>query len=366
MNIYILIFICLCYILPICFFIFIFILRKEILFSFFQILFLKNSSNPFSVSDKKSFSDKLVFVPHPFLNWSLNPHYKNKNNEYVHTSEGFRKTFDESSILKYLENTNHDSFKIVCIGGSTTHCGDMEDYRDSWPAVLHRKLNLKEKCTVINFGVGAWNTIQSQIRCLTYLNKIKPNLLLFYHAKNDLTPLMNGNLKEKLIMPDLQNIMAQFSERYFINHPLFLFLFPLISIIYFYKYTNFSKIGLLNIYKPNPAQNPEGMSRLNDDFLESIIYRQKNIIKLCQDIKCRVLYLPEIVTDGIYRDILFENLYPKLIDVIDKENNTVVYNIDSLIPKTSNYFWDKMHFTKDGNKLFAEILTNKIIKDYLN
>ena len=212
-----------------------FFYKKRNFIFFFQFLFLKNSSNPFSSYGKKSFTDQLVFVPHPFLNWSLNPHYKNKNNEYVHTSEGFRKTFDEKSILKYLENTNHDSFKIVCIGGSTTHCGDMEDYKDTWPAVLHRKLNEKAKCTVINFGVGAWNTIQSQIRCLTYLSKIKPNLLIFYHAKNDLTPLMNGNLKEKFIMPDLQNITAQFSERYFINHPIFLFYFHLYQ---FYIFIN--------------------------------------------------------------------------------------------------------------------------------
>ena len=79
--------------------------------------------------------------------------------------------------------------------------------------------------------------------------------------------------------------------------------------------------------------------------MESIIYRQKNIIKLCQDIKCKVLYLPEIVTDGIYRDILFDNLYPKLVDAIEKEKHCV-YNIDSLIPKTSNYFWDKCTLPK--------------------
>ena len=221
-------FLCFTYILPIFLFLFNFFIRRNFIF-FFQFLFLKTHQIHFPLM-KKSFTDQLVFVPHPFLNWSLNPHYKNKNNEYVHTSEGFRKTFDEKSILKYLENTNHDSFKIVCIGGSTTHCGDMEDYKDTWPAVLHRKLNEKAKCTVINFGVGAWNTIQSQIRCLTYLSKIKPNLLIFYHAKNDLTPLMNGNLKEKFIMPDLQNITAQFSE-YFINHP-FSFYFIYINSIF--------------------------------------------------------------------------------------------------------------------------------------
>ena len=77
----------------------------------------------------------------------------------------------------------------------------MDKFEDTWPALVQQKLK-NENCIVINFGVGAWTTMQSLIRCITWFPKIKPDLLIFYHAKNDLTPLVNGNLDEKFIYPD--------------------------------------------------------------------------------------------------------------------------------------------------------------------
>ena len=50
------------------------------------ILFNKNKSF-YSKKNLLKFADKFVFTPHPFLNWSLNPFYKNKDGELVHMLE---------------------------------------------------------------------------------------------------------------------------------------------------------------------------------------------------------------------------------------------------------------------------------------
>ena len=161
--------------------------------------------------NKKIDNNHLIFVPHPFTNWSLNPNYISKKGFYEHTLEGFKKTIKNDSLIEFIDK-NKNLYKIICIGGSSTHCQEMPSYHLTWPSLLNKKLNesnLSSKVLVINFGVGAWNTLQSYIRCLTWFPIINPDLVIFYQAKNDLTPIQNGNIDENSIMPDYQNVMTQ-------------------------------------------------------------------------------------------------------------------------------------------------------------
>lgn len=351
------------FIIPLLIELFFYLIKRNLVITFLQAIFFDKKKSFYSKNNSLKSVDKFVFTPHPFLNWSLNPHYKNEHSELVHTKEGFRKTFDTDSIIDYI-NENKKNYKIVCIGGSSTHCAEMDDFRDTWPSLLHKNINKKHKSTIINFGVGAWSSIQSQIRCSTWFSKIKPNLLIFYQCKNDLTPLMNGSLTENEILPDFQNIVTQFSEKFFVNMPRFFLFIPLLSLFYFVKFTYQNRLGLLNIYKPKAEQNPLGMNRLNNDFIDSIYFRHSTIVQMCKEINCDVLYIPEIVTEGIYRDILKNDIYPIFEKKLSLKDNVQIFDIDPLIPKSKEFFIDKMHFTKKGNEFFADILSKKIIKSY--
>ena len=352
------------FIFPILFFLVKFFFNKKEIINFFQFIFYNYNISYFAKDSITKFTDKLMFLPHPFLNWSLNPNFKNKYGKFVHTNEGFRKTIDEKSIINYLK-LNNKKYKIVCIGGSTTQCSDMENFEDTWPSLLNKNLNNKKiDSIVINFGVGAWTTIQSFIRCLTWFSKIKPDLLIFYHAKNDLTPLMNGSLSEESIQPDFQNIITQFGDRYNLNIPKLFLMIPLFLLfLYFFNFRELKK-GLLGIYKPRAEQNTAGMKRFDKNYIESIIFRHKSIINLCEQINCKILYIPEIVIDGIYRDLLNDKLYPQIKKELAKYKNLDWYDIDKVIPKNNEYFWDKMHFTKKGNLIFSDLVASKIINNY--
>ena len=346
---YLLFFFLVVFLIPVVLFLVIYISNKNNLVLFFQFLFYKHNITYFSNTNKKSFIDKLMFLPHPFLNWSLNPYFRNTQGRLVHTKEGFRKTLDFESIVEYLKKKKN-TFKIVCIGGSTTHCSDIDNFEETWPSLINTKL-LRENidATVINFGVGAWTTIQSYTRCITWFSKLKPDLLIFYHAKNDLTSLMNGNLKEDSISPDYQNVITQFSDRYFTNFSKFYFCIPLVLLFYyFYNFVKY-KEGLLGIYKPKAEQNSIGMKRFDQDFMNSIVFRHEAIVNLCKLVNCKVLYIPEIVIDGIYRELLINKIFPEIKKVLVKYDHLEWMDIDSVMPKSKNYFWDKMHFTKEGN-----------------
>lgn len=306
--------------------------------------------------------NSLVFLPHPFTNWTLNPSYKNSKNNYVHTLEGFRKTSDENSLIELIKKYPN-SKKIVCIGGSTTHCQEMEEFEATWPALIQSKFS-KNKVLIFNFGVGGWSTIQSLIRCSNWFSLINPDILVFYQAKNDLTPLLNGCLDEEFIYNDYQNVIGQFGESITNKYPFFLKKIPLFKSLY--KYTDylkkFKEYGLLNIYRPKAEFSEKGLLRLNDDYISSILFRKKTIFKMCSEINCKVLYIPEIVIEGPYKKLLENKIYPNVKKMIDDYNNVEFYNINSFVEKNKINFLDKMHFTIAGNKLISEIIYNKLTK----
>lgn len=316
---------------------------------------LKNGGKrlPFSTTKKYGMGEGLIYCPHPFTNWSLNPTYKNRFGENVHTVEGFRKIGEVNSIVQLVQE-NPDSYKIICVGGSTTYCTDIVRYQDTWPARLSDKLS-GTKTLVFNFGVGGWGTLQSLVRCLTWFPIIRPNLLVFYQAKNDLTPLYNGTEKEKKIYPDYQNIMGQFSESFSLISPRWLLYLPLFSLIQVRRLRG----GLLNIYKPKPWANPEGLCRLDDEIIEGVLFRTEALFNLCKMINCNVLYIPEIVRSGEYFTVI-NKIYERIPEILDKYTNVSFLDVRDVFPDTEQYYFDKMHFNEKGCELFAELLSRQI------
>tara|TARA_Y100001970_G_scaffold155498_1_gene190351 strand:+ start:774 stop:1904 length:1131 start_codon:yes stop_codon:yes gene_type:complete len=338
--------------------------------------FIKHNADvsAYSLNSKNRMGDAFMFAPHTFTNWSLNPTYKNKYGELVHTIEGFRKTNPHDSILKLIEE-NKDSYNIVCIGGSTTHCDDMDKYEDTWPAKLQEELK-DRKVVVFNFAVGAWGTLQSLIRCTTWLPIIKPQLLIFYQAKNDLTPIVNLTLDEKKIYPDYQNVYGQFGENLITKYPKWFRFIPLYYLLFYYfiYLKRIRQYGLNIIYKswPKPAKfNPAGIKRLTEGLIENILFRHEMILVMCNKINSKVLYIPEIVNEvgkpvDIYSKTLKNKIFPRIYEMLKKYKHVMWYDMKDNIPNNNKYFIDKMHFTKEGNELFAKKISEIIKKNFID
>ena len=78
--------------------------------------------------------------------------------------------------------------------------------------------------------------------------------------KNDLTPFVQGNLNEKIIHNDLQNIIVQFSQCFNLGYFKLFSKIPFFN-LFFYKLflrKKFIQFGLLYIYKPHAESNTEG------------------------------------------------------------------------------------------------------------
>jgi len=320
---------------------------------------VKNGSKklPFSTTEDYGMGKGFVYCPHPFTNWSLNPSYRNRFGESEHTVEGFRKTQGESSILQ-LVNENPDSYKIVCIGGSTTYCTGVERYRHTWPALLRKRLN-KHNTLVFNFGVAHWATIQSIIRCVTWLPVVRPDLLIFYQAKNDLNALTNMMDDERHAYPDYQNVMRQFSQALKIGFPKPLLFIPFFALL---EIRRLRRLSFRNLYrvKPDIRRIPKF---LNNDVINGIVFRTKALFKICEAMNCRVMYIPEIVREGEYRATLYKGVYNRISQIIRQCDNVDLFEIRGRIPETEEFFTDKMHFNDRGCSTFAERIAEEIFKN---
>jgi len=79
--------------------------------------------------------------------------------------------------------------RIMAVGGSTTFGSYISDNEHTYPAVLERLLEEKfpeQNIEVINTAVPGYNTTNSLIHLITRLVYYEPDIVLIYHAINDI------------------------------------------------------------------------------------------------------------------------------------------------------------------------------------
>ncbi len=122
------------------------------------------------------------YKPHRYLGYALNPGFRSGKTN--HNRHGFR----GPEITKKAPG----EFRIVCVGGSTTYTSEVEDDALTYPGQLQRLLREggHPGVRVINAGCGGWTTWESLINLELNLLELEPDLLVVYHAINDIHPRM--------------------------------------------------------------------------------------------------------------------------------------------------------------------------------
>ncbi|MCB9899231.1 MAG: hypothetical protein H6825_14595 [Planctomycetes bacterium] len=123
------------------------------------------------------------YEPHPYLayiprpNWSL----ENGGKSYHHNSLGFRGKEFEHDKAK-------GTYRVVCMGGSSTYGHGPSSDETTWPAQLEKLLGTMYptvRFEVINAGVSGYNSYESLINLNIRLLDLDPDLALVYHSIND-------------------------------------------------------------------------------------------------------------------------------------------------------------------------------------
>ena len=119
------------------------------------------------------------YQPHHYQIYRLRPDFQRGG--LTHNAHGFRG--------RELEMVKPDrTYRIVCVGGSTTYTEKVSQDDHTYPAQLERFLRARfaqVNIEVINAGVPGYTTAESLINLAFRVSEWDPDLIVIYHAVND-------------------------------------------------------------------------------------------------------------------------------------------------------------------------------------
>ncbi len=293
------------------------------------------------------------YAEHPFTGWSLNPDFLNIHGEKIHNREGFRCDID-------LSRLDRDALRIYVAGESSAYCTDIEQNNETWPALLEQELASRwgRKVQVINGGVGGYNSFQSYIRLSGYIGLIKPHaVLVYHHAKNDLTPFYNGPPSVTNVLPDLSNLIRglNFSQ---LTGPVG----PLVRRTYLGKHLARRRLSLQQLNILRYIYNMEGVydapellkQRFDPEIMKSFHISIKSL--------CAGRSIPLVFATQLVRTKQFEPFLSQMNDsareLEDRGNLCFVCDLAAEFPRQSTLFTDKLHFNPAGCREVAVFLAD--------
>src|SRR5262249_32068041 len=121
--------------------------------------------------------ERQLYLPHPYLAFCLNPAYRSADGLNRHDSLGFRG--DEVARAK-----PPGTFRIVCLGASTTYDADVPDWHEAYPAQLEARLHEHghKSVAVINAGVPGYTSWELALAFQLRLVELAPDLVIVYEA----------------------------------------------------------------------------------------------------------------------------------------------------------------------------------------
>lgn len=129
--------------------------------------------------------EEAMSIGHPYLAYALKPNLEvdhgQPNKQTTHNAAGYR---GELRAVPKPEGT----YRILCLGGSSTHGTTPNTDADTWPARLEAHLTeaTGKNVEVINFGVFGYSTFESLVNLSFRGVALEPDLVLVYHSINDM------------------------------------------------------------------------------------------------------------------------------------------------------------------------------------
>lgn len=268
------------------------------------------------------------------------------------------------------DSVSEEKFNIFCLGGSTTEFKDKQG-RD-WPALTEKLLKRKlttDSIRIYNLGKQWYTTQHTLINYQQNLRKLKPDVILIMHNINDL--LLNADFSR------FSN--GKFREDY--GH----FLGPEALMI---KYGSFAEFIFNNLkllwYRPEPVDiktdkfpglvsfmnNLKTITELARNSNTKIIFMtQPNIYKenmTKEELQSLTMLNKEAIGDGVRwtYETAFAGIkkYNDMIRELSSELNIPLIDLEKVVPKSLEYFYDDVHYTDKTYDIISEYLADELTK----
>ena len=273
-----------------------------------------------------------------------------------------------------------DSYRIMCIGGSTTWGDGAPDSIYTYPAQLEIYLNSKGyNVNVINAGVPYHTSLDVLMRFVTKGIYYRPDMLLIHTGLNDCGPVLSPYDYK----PDYTHWRdVGFSEdRLFKNlwHD-FPFSFARLFFIYAFDFeldntlSHQTSYGLTELLA-NSEINYNRVGGLKNYFSSIMTIAQANKItpvtilinddhERTNSYTKKVLDSEKKINYGIERTRKCVTLNNSIMDSISKVNNVKIIPFNKFEPSTKDHWLDHCHLNADGIKEKARFIGDFLIKEY--
>lgn len=152
-------------------------------------LLLESAARIFLWAKGQPFYGNFLYKPHRFLGYTLRPNtaingpssYSEQSKKFSINSLGFR---GQNCTIRKPDNT----YRIFCLGESSTFCVTSSDDEHTWPYLLEKLLTKEDPqdtIEVINAGVPGWTTYESMINLAIRILDYDPDMIIVYHGAND-------------------------------------------------------------------------------------------------------------------------------------------------------------------------------------
>lgn len=277
---------------------------------------------------------------------------------------------------------------IVCIGGSTTQCFELDDSR-TWPAQLQQHLReVEQKTWVGNGGLGGHGTRGHLVFMDEVIPVVKPDIVLFLVGVNEMV-VYSGMLPRT--QANLGTFRPDLGWWLFCNS-------RLIQIAYSLKKAWIDEIPVQGTpwahgYTPVPLEGPEAVTPADlHDLMVDQDYTSNNVrqlIEKARDLGVTPVFLTQPLAyddteywHGIFGEFMWRIERPdhalsaatvwRMLDVINRdvrevcaEEAVACYDLASAVPHDLSYFYDGTHLNDAGAALVADSVAAFMIREGL-
>jgi lysophospholipase L1-like esterase len=305
-----------------------------------------------------------MFYAHHYTGYALKPNYQREPFERIN-NVGFR---GGDIALEKPEGV----YRIVALGGSTTFAVYLP-WTESYPYYLQEELRERlgtDKIEVINGGLTGSTSGESFHRLATQVLPVDPDMIIIYHAYNDLLPR---------VFDDYQDDYYHFRKSDPNSPPgmtrFYLYRLALSVLSPGFFHENYNLMGQVWKIENLPSTDTERTQNFLDSNNDAFAFNMDNMVTLAKAKGVDVVLASFAIRNDIWH--WMDYLPPYLWEIGIAENNVVIREIAErqnvpLVPfaeapflegfnvHNSKMFNDSIHMTAEGNQFKAEIFADTI------
>lgn len=265
-----------------------------------------------------------------------------------------------------------DTYRIAFLGGSTTFNFEVSGNANTWPALVVSSLNTpgeKRRFDFINAGVPGYSVGRSRERFEQLVKSFQPDLVVVYHASNDLSGISRSAARKAGVLGD----WGDQSLSWVSSWSLLAFLVEK-NIQFILRQQNIITSDKLKI-DPDTLAEPFGRELRN--LVRSVKNSGAEVALVTFSTRLRhgmsaserksaaatsLYYMPYMTPNTLLESF---DAYNRVIRAVAKEENAVLIEAATAIPGDDRHFTDSVHFNDRGSAVMADIVS-KSLRRFVN